>query len=83
MFLERTEIDTNDHLFGRAHKSVEYCQSGKIGTPHISETARRAGGYLEKSSPSVSEAGEKNKNWTVPVAGINVPRFVKFKHEVA
>lgn len=54
VFLERTEIDTNDHLFGRAHKSVQSCKSGKIGTPHISETAWRVGDCLEKSSPSVS-----------------------------
>lgn len=56
VLLERTEMDTNDHLFGRAHKSVESCRGGEIGTPHISETA---GGYLEKSSPSLFRAAER------------------------
>lgn len=30
MFLKRIEIDMNDHLFGRAHKSIESCQNGEF-----------------------------------------------------
>lgn len=49
-------MDTNDHLFGRAHKSVESCQNGKRSARLISPKQLEESAVIcEKSFPSPLE----------------------------
>jgi len=69
VFLKKTEMDTNDHLFGHAYKSVESCQRRKIGTPHLTNDLDGLFGKIIPASFTYEER-KKLKNLGQVIGGI-------------